>query len=240
MKRREGLRMSMFVRVLMVWCLALGTVVLPLAADPASDLADQVPFQVWAYDALRYMVGWELIQGYPDGPLQSDRPMTRYEFACAWARLCEARRLQDREFSLNDVVTDVPENHWARGSVEKLAAFGVLKPSFFRDADTFVLWDSRPGKLDPKTTHYLNYAGDRPLLRGEYAQMAWRTVVVLRAQISATPYADVGMSCASHCIETGIVIGYPDGTVRLDEAMSRWQFFMATSRFLDATQSGPM
>jgi hypothetical protein len=252
----------MLVRVLMVWCVALGTVVLPLAADGPSELADQVPYDVWGWEALQYMISWGVIQGYPDGPLRSDRVMTRYEFAVAWARFAEANRLLDGQFSLDSVVTDVPVDHWARQSVEKLAGAGLLTPSRFKDGDPFLLQYPGVARLSPEPTDHLTYGGDRPLLRREFAEMVLRTSKLwnehfLHELVEENRFPQLRgyastlrsrldrlarISPISLLVETGVFIGYPDGTIRLDEAMTRWQFCMATARVNDggAYWGGPL
>ncbi|MGB9878277.1 MAG: S-layer homology domain-containing protein, partial [bacterium] len=42
-----------------------------------------VPWDHWAYDAVSTLAEKGIIVGYPDGYFKGDRPLTRYEFACA-------------------------------------------------------------------------------------------------------------------------------------------------------------
>ena len=42
-----------------------------------------VPWDHWAYDAVATLAEKGIIVGYPDGYFKGDRPLTRYEFACA-------------------------------------------------------------------------------------------------------------------------------------------------------------
>ena len=55
------------------------------AADPSAT----VPFDHWAYDAVKQLCEKGVIIGYPDGTFKGDRAMTRYEFAMAISRLIE-------------------------------------------------------------------------------------------------------------------------------------------------------
>jgi hypothetical protein len=59
----------------------------PIASAFAASAADDVPFTHWAYDALQKLVDHGIIAGYPDDNVNGDRPMTRYEFALAIARV---------------------------------------------------------------------------------------------------------------------------------------------------------
>ena len=55
------------------------------AADPTGD----VPFDHWAYDAVKQLVEKGIIIGYPNGLFEGNRAMTRYEFAMAISRLVD-------------------------------------------------------------------------------------------------------------------------------------------------------
>ena len=70
------------VGVAVLFCIAAPYVA---AADPTQD----VPFDHWAYDAVRKLVEAKVIIGYPDGTFKGDRAMTRYEFAMAISRLLD-------------------------------------------------------------------------------------------------------------------------------------------------------
>jgi hypothetical protein len=62
-----------------------------MAAAPlfAADPSATVPFDHWAYDAVKQLCEKGVIIGYPDGTFKGDRAMTRYEFAMAVSRLIE-------------------------------------------------------------------------------------------------------------------------------------------------------
>ena len=62
-----------------------------MAAAPlfAADPSATVPFDHWAYDAVKQLCEKGVIIGYPDGSFKGDRAMTRYEFAMAISRLIE-------------------------------------------------------------------------------------------------------------------------------------------------------
>lgn len=68
--------------------LALAVVTVPALA--ASNPAETVPFDHWAYDAVQKLVDQGIIIGYPDGTFRGNRALTRYEFAMAVSRLLDA------------------------------------------------------------------------------------------------------------------------------------------------------
>lgn len=55
----------------------------------ATNPAETVPFDHWAYDAVQKLVESGIIVGYPDGTFRGERTMTRYEFAMAISRLLD-------------------------------------------------------------------------------------------------------------------------------------------------------
>ena len=57
-----------------------------LATGPYED----VPTDHWAYDALDYLTGRGVLEGYPDNFFKGDRTLTRYEFGQAVARLLDS------------------------------------------------------------------------------------------------------------------------------------------------------
>jgi S-layer homology domain len=63
--------------------LALTFVPAPLSATPLAD----VPSSHWAYAAIAALAADGLIDGYPDGSFNGDRPLTRYEMAAIVARV---------------------------------------------------------------------------------------------------------------------------------------------------------
>lgn len=90
---REGLRVLQ--RLLMAGAVWLGLACGAYAQQAARPM-DTVPFTHWAYDACQQLCDLGIIIGYPDGSWRGDRPLTRYEFAMAVARivdLFEARGL---------------------------------------------------------------------------------------------------------------------------------------------------
>jgi hypothetical protein len=77
-------------KTLIAVCLTLALVAIALPALAASNPAETVPFDHWAYDAVQKLVDQGIIIGYPDGTFRGNRAMTRYEFAMAISRMLDA------------------------------------------------------------------------------------------------------------------------------------------------------
>lgn len=201
-----------------------------------------------AADSLAHVVEAGLIHGYPDGALRSDRVITRYEFACAWARLVDMAGLPACDVSTEVLSTDVPDDHWARESIEKLLAVGLLRPSAFHDAEWFD--GAAPAWAQ---SGWLNYRGETALLRRDFAEMVRRTLKLRAQQISERGRQGlpdrawdllvdvqerldrlVSLPPMPFALRAGIFIGFPDRSIRPEEPMTREQFFIAASRLLDS------
>ena len=57
--------------------LSLGFAASVYAATPYDD----VPLDHWAYDAVKTLHEHGIVDGYPDGTFQGDKPITRFEMA---------------------------------------------------------------------------------------------------------------------------------------------------------------
>ncbi|MFA4030274.1 MAG: hypothetical protein GDYSWBUE_001916 [Candidatus Fervidibacterota bacterium] len=60
----------------------------------ASAQTKDVPPTHWAYQAVRQLVEWGILEGYPDGTFKGSQPLTRYEFALAVWRVLNKIRVQ--------------------------------------------------------------------------------------------------------------------------------------------------
>lgn len=71
-----------------------------------------VPAGKWYSNAIGYMEQYNIVRGYPDGTFRPDAPVTRAEFAAIAARFSALKDGVQTNFS------DLPDNHWAKGSIE--------------------------------------------------------------------------------------------------------------------------
>lgn len=111
---------------------ALGAVITAGLAVPAmaQDQFPDVPDNHWAYEALRTLKDKVLV-GYPDGLYRGNRPMSRYEYAAATARLYnmimgKTNDLQDQIDALKNMVESHSHGNTGGGGVSQ-ADFDALK-----------------------------------------------------------------------------------------------------------------
>jgi hypothetical protein len=74
--------MKKYLAVVLAIAMVLG-LMLPVMAGPFAD----VPENHWAYEAVKQLAAYGLIQGFPDGTYKGQEPMTRYQMAIVVARL---------------------------------------------------------------------------------------------------------------------------------------------------------
>jgi hypothetical protein len=68
--------MKKYLAVVLAIAMVLG-LMLPVMAGPFAD----VPENHWAYEAVKQLAAYGLIQGFPDGTYKGQEPMTRYQMA---------------------------------------------------------------------------------------------------------------------------------------------------------------
>ena len=212
------------------------------AQPPEAGRPDTIPFDTRYSEAIRELADRGVIQGYPDGYAYPIEMMTRYEFAAAWVRLLEILGWPIEQGRLPpDLVTDVPSGHWARAAVVTLASSGLLSASPFGDVRP-MHWAAPAVQAVGPDAHRpdLAFRGDEPLLRRDYAEMAYRTACNLGSpgtEWSRTELQHIG--AIEFVTRTRILIGLPrpdlvtaPPELRLWASMRRGDFFLASVRLL--------
>lgn len=74
--------MKKYMAVVIAIAMVLG-LMLPVMAGPFAD----VPENHWAYEAVKQLAAYGLVEGFPDGTYKGQEPMTRYQMAIVIARL---------------------------------------------------------------------------------------------------------------------------------------------------------
>jgi len=92
-------------RLIVCLCLLLACI-LPCTAQNSSS-ASAVPPNTWPFAALDTMAAADIIVGYPDGTYGGRRPVTRYEFAVATARILSMAASPPPN-PLSNLATNVP------------------------------------------------------------------------------------------------------------------------------------
>ncbi len=94
-------------------------------------LFSDVPNDIWYYEHVSQLTGYDLIKGYEDNTFRPDNTITRAEFVTILSRLPHTDLASETEF------TDVPKSHWAYDAVQAALGNnwvsgyegGVFKPS---------------------------------------------------------------------------------------------------------------
>lgn len=160
----------------------------------ANENADPTPPPLETEEHFAYLFG------YPDGTIHPNASITRAEVAAVFYRLLtdEARAFC---WSETNRFTDTDPNRWYHISVSSLTSAGIL--AGYPD-----------GTFGP----------DKPITRAEFASIAMRFV---KASVpgGADRFSDIAESWAREEINAaaalGIVSGYPDGTFRPQQPITR-------------------
>jgi hypothetical protein len=162
------------------------------------------PFPLNRTDHYRYILGYE------DATIRPDNNMTRDEVAAVFFRLLtqEARRENRQSYS---GFPDVAPDHWAAESVGTMRRAGVITG----DPD---------GSFRP--------AGS--ITRGEFAAIAAR----FDPEFGSVPHAFTDLSghwaerYVAAAAQKGWILGYPDGTFRPDQPITRAEAVTLINRML--------
>lgn len=158
------------------------------------DYTESVEY-VYSHKDLTYIVG------YPDESVRADAPMTRAEAATVFYRLYDGeypafqRRMSDSTFE------DVQTDHWFYEEVETLYNIGIV---------------------DGTGEH--KFSPDEPVTRAEFAVMAarWAGLDYEGGNVfDDVPVGHWAYSYINAAANAGWVQGYPDGSFRPDEPISR-------------------
>ncbi|MCD1258202.1 N-acetylmuramoyl-L-alanine amidase [Paenibacillus athensensis] len=85
-----------------------------------------LPAAHWASAAMLQAGRLGLLEGYPDGTIRPDQPITRAEVAVLFARLLAAAQPGTHAPTASGAFVDVPAGHWAAGAVRALQAQGLI------------------------------------------------------------------------------------------------------------------
>ena len=150
------------------------------------------------------------IQGYDDGTVRPNTPVTRAQVATILFRLLD-EDVRDKYLTETNTFTDVAADYWANTAISTMANLGVFKG---RTADRF----------DPNA----------PITRGEFAAVCARFDD--SSVQSSNAFSDIDGYWAKQEIlraaALGWVQGYQDGTFRPTASITRAQVVTMTNRVL--------
>lgn len=208
-------------------CLAVAS---PAFASLASDTFKDVPAGHWAEKGVAEVaIKRDLMRGYPDGTFRGDQPFTRYQFADSLVTL------------LGDLEA-VSQTSWRPGTHPK-HGFNDVPPEDRRAAiltlaNDYGLFEGLPGVSGDR------FEGDRTVTRDEMAQVVDNLMHLAEAKDVVRPPTEgegprlsdlAPQSWAYPAIQDvsqryRVMIGFPDGTFRGPEALTRYQYAQAIAQ----------
>ena len=185
----------------------------PAAAQPLNDIQGH-----WAEGHIKQLSAASVLGGYPDGSFRPDAPMTREEFVGCLVRVMKMPVTGSVLPSYRDVGSDA----WSYPVIETAVMAGVLVPG-----------ESVNSRLRPR----------EPIPRAEAAQMIVRALNI-PVQSTITGYDDgvnIPDSYRGYIRATrdyGLMSGYPDGTFRPWNPVTRAEASVIMMRLLYETGKG--
>lgn len=169
-----------------------------------------VPKKYWAYDDIYYVYENGLMTGMTKTTFEPESNMTRAQLATVLYRMADKPDVK----GMKEPFTDVTKKHWAYDAIVWAYNEGIIKGY---DAKTFGPDDS-VSRAQAVTMLY-RYAGS-PSVKGDLSNYK--------------DSKDIGKSYKNAVIWAGknkIVNGYPDGTFRPNEKMTRAQLAAVLARY---------
>ena len=171
---------------------------------PTVTIPDEVPTGLNGDDHYAYIVG------YPDKTVRPQNGITRAEVATIFFRLL-TDETRNANSTKSNSYADVDRGAWYNHAVSTLSAMGIVK------GDT-------KGKFNP----------DAPITRAEFAAIAARFDD--KANTTAADFSDIASHWAKNEISAasnnGWINGYPDGTFKPDNHITRAEAMTLVNRVL--------
>ena len=171
---------------------------------PTVTIPDEVPTGLNGNDHYAYIVG------YPDKTVRPQNGITRAEVATIFFRLL-TDETRDANSTKSNSYSDVAAGAWYNHAVSTLSAMGIVKG----DSD---------GKFNPNA----------PITRAEFAAIAARFDD--KANTTTADFSDIASHWAKNEISAasnnGWITGYPDGTFRPDNKITRAEAMTLVNRVL--------
>lgn len=173
----------------------------------------------WAAEAVGRLAEAGIISGYPDGTFGPDRQITRAEVTAIMVKLLGLEPGKESELKFKDNAA-IPA--WAKGAVAAAVKEGIIKGY-------------------PQPDGSLTFGAGRQLSRAEMAAMA---AGVLEKKLGSLAPAELKFTDAAAipawaksrvgiAVAKGIVSGYPDGTFKAANKITRAETAVIVLRLLE-------
>ena len=167
-------------------------------------LFNDVSVSAWYADAVRQMTGFGLVNGYTDGTFKPNAKITRAEFVAILSRFPHTDIGTDKSFA------DVPRTNWAYNAVQTALAQGWISAG-------------------------TNFRPNAPITRAEFAAIAARFDD--KNTDTSSKFTDIASHWAKNEIgiaaNKGWINGYPDGTFRPNQYITRAEAMTLVNRVLN-------
>lgn len=157
------------------------------------------------------------IIGYPDGNVHPEGTITRAEVATIFFRLLEDN-VRDAYFTRTNSFSDVKEGQWYNNAISTMAKMGILKG--YKD-----------GTFKPNEN----------ITRAEFAAIAARfdKTASSNLPIFTDTYGHWAASEIGNAAKNGWVNGYPDGSFKPNQAITRAEAMALVNRVLNRDPQNP-
>ena len=154
---------------------------------------------------------YTFLVGYPDGSFGPSRNMTRAEVTTMFARLLTEQIEPDKTYT--NTFNDVPKSHWAANYIGYMQQFGII--------------NGYNGSFRPND----------PVTRAEFAAIASRFEKLTEGtkSFSDVPSTHWAAKYINFAATRGWVTGYPDGTFKPGNPITRAEVAAVTCRLLERT-----
>lgn len=172
----------------------------------------------WAEAIIHTLAADGIIHGYEDGRCHPDAPITRGQFATLVARVMELTAKDENKSAFADTT-----EHWSADYIRALVKAGIIQPSDYGTA----------------------YEPDKEITRLEMVVMMVRAIgkesetAKRQGQTEFTDDAEITGADSGYintAVEYGILVGYPNGTVRPYRGASRAEGFCMLMRMIEANK----
>lgn len=152
---------------------------------------------------------YTFLVGYPDGSFGPSRNMTRAEVTTMFARLLTEQIEPDKTYT--NTFNDVPKSHWAANYIGYMQQFGII--------------NGYNGSFRPND----------PVTRAEFAAIASRFEKLTEGtkSFSDVPSTHWAAKYINFAATRGWVTGYPDGTFKPGNPITRAEVATVTCRLLE-------
>ena len=170
---------------------------------------NDLPRTYWAHNTINTMVARGYIQGYPDGSFMPEKEMTREEFAVLLVRCMGITPARADKSSF----IDIPKEHWSINYVEAVKEY---LPGYLIENKRFSFLGTKPITREDVTAALVRAKN------GMNAKPSDINILTDNFKDYSTIAAELRPFVAT-AVKDKLITGFPDGTFRPKDALTRSQ-----------------